>query len=95
MTKFRKYVAQIGCASVIAAGALLASTSSASAETACNRYGDCWHVDHRDHYPNTLGVRFYSDDWYRHHDWDHDRRLHWRANHDGRGYWRNGIWIQL
>ena len=74
-------------------GALLAFSGPASAYTVCNRDGDCWHTDHRNHYDRALGVRFYGDDWYRHH--DHDAHYRWHEHHDGRGYWRSGVWISL
>jgi hypothetical protein len=75
-----------------AAGALVALAMPASAYVACNREGDCWHTETRYAAP---GVRFeyHPDDWYFHQHWD-DRR-HWREYHDGRGYWRNGVWITL
>jgi hypothetical protein len=77
----------------IGAGALVALSGPASAYTVCNRAGDCWHTDTRDHYAPALGVHFYSDDWYSHH--QHDAHYRWHEHHDGRGYWRNGIWINL
>ena len=95
MTKFRKSVMQIGFASVMGLGAVLASATSALADTVCNRFGDCWHVDHREHYPRSLGVHFYSDAWHDRHDWDRERRRHWRENHDGRGFWRRGVWVEF
>lgn len=81
-------VAAIG----IAAGISLAT--SASAYVVCNREGDCWHSDARVRVP---GARFdyHPDDWYFHRHWDDDRDHHWREYHDGRGYWRGGVWIQL
>ncbi len=76
----------------IAAGALAVSAGGASAYVACNRDGDCWHTESRVHAP---GIRFdfHNDDWYFHQKWDDHR--HWRDHHDGRGYWRNGLWITL
>ena len=38
-------------------------------------------------------VTYHPDSWYWHRDWDHDHDYHWRGHHDGRGYWRNGVWI--
>jgi len=35
----------------------------------------------------------HPDDWYFHRHWDSDRDYHWRGYHEGRGYWRNGVWI--
>jgi hypothetical protein len=81
---------------VVGAGALTAMAAPASAYIACNRWGDCWHTDQRYERP---GIRFdyHPDDWYFHRHWgdgdrDHDRRR-WREYREGRGYWRNGVWI--
>ena len=54
------------------------------------RAGDCWHArDHYDYAPR-FGVVVHDDNW-RWRDRDHYR---WRE-HDGRGYWRNGIWLSF
>lgn len=75
-------------------GALLAAAAPASAYIVCNPDGDCWHTDRRVAVP---GVTFswHPDDWYFHRHWDNDDRYHWRGYHEGRGYWRGGVWIQL
>ena len=77
-----------------AVAALGAATNGASAYVTCNHEGDCWHSDAR---PRAPGVTFEShpDDWYFHRHWDSDREHHWREYHEGRGYWRNGVWITL
>jgi hypothetical protein len=86
----RKLALQGATAALLAAGALAATTNGASAYTVCNRFGECWHTERHYDYPARLGVRFYGDGWrwHRHH-------YNWRHHHDGRGYWRNGIWIQF
>ena len=75
-------------------GGLLATLAAApaSAYLACNRDGDCWHTESRYRAP---GVRFdyHPDDWYFHQRWD-DRR-HYREHHEGRGYYRSGVWVTL
>lgn len=81
-------------AALLGAGALAVTTTSASAEVVCNAAGDCWHV--RDHYtyPDNVGVVVHPDDWR----WDNppDATVHYRWHeHDGRGYWRDGVWIQF
>ena len=89
MTKLRKLITSGAVASLVAIGALAATSTAAEARTVCNRFGDCWHESDRYDYPATLGVRFYNDDWrLRHHN-----GYHWRDRHDGRGYWRSGVWI--
>ena len=92
-TKGSTYGAFMKLNLVLAASALalVATAGSASAYIACNA-GDCWHTDRRVHAP---GVTFdyHPDDWYFHQHWDADR--HFRDYHDGRGYYRNGVWITL
>ena len=74
-------------------GALVAAAAPASAYVACNA-GECWHTERRVTAP---GVHFdyHPDDWYFHQHWDADRDHHWREYHEGRGYWRDGVWITL
>jgi hypothetical protein len=36
---------------------------------------------------------FHPDDWYFHQHWDADR--HFRDYHEGRGYYKDGVWITL
>jgi len=81
-------VAAIG----LAAGISLATP--ASAYIVCNREGDCWHTDARVRAPGVI-LETHPDDWYFHRHWDEDRDHHWREYHEGRGYWRGGVWIQL
>lgn len=74
----------------ICTGALMLTAASASAEIACNREGDCWHIKERHAYKPEFGVVVHPDHWR----WEEKeaRRYRWRE-HEGRGYWRNGIWI--
>ena len=71
-------------------GAITATASAASADVACNRWGECWHVrDHYTHYPAHLGVVFHEEGW------RGDRRHHWRWRHDrddDHGYYFRGRW---
>ena len=77
-------------ATIIGAGALAATATTASAEIVCNREGECWHVrEHYDYQP-TIGLIVHDDNW-RWGDRDHYR---WHE-HDGRGYWKGGVWIQF
>lgn len=74
----------------LAIGALVALPTSASAYIACDRDGDhCWHTDVRYHYPQGH-YDWHPDDWYFHRHWDQNN---WHEYHEGRGYWRNGVWI--
>lgn len=71
---------------IAGAGALAALAAPASAYVACNRSGDCWHTNDRG-FHRGWGITVHDDSW----KWRGDR-YHWRE-HEGRGYWRNGVWI--
>lgn len=77
----------------LAAGFAVAA-GPASAYVACNKEGDCWHTDARVRVPGVT-FSFHPDDWYFHQHWDNDRDRHWRDYHEGRGYYRNGVWVTL
>jgi hypothetical protein len=77
----------------LAGAGVAAMAVPASAYIACNREGDCWHTESR-FAPPGVHFEFHPDDWYFHRHWG-DARYHWREYHDGRGYWRNGVWITL
>ena len=91
----KKLLLTTAAAGALGMGALAASTVTAGAYVVCDRDGDdCWHSDSRYHAP---GIRFdfHPDDWYFHRRWDADCDHHWHDYHEGRGYWRNGVWITL
>jgi hypothetical protein len=71
-------------------GAVAATASVASADVACNRWGECWHVrDHYTTYPATLGITFHEEGW------KGDATRHWRWRHDrddDHGYYSHGRW---
>jgi len=69
-------------------GLLALSAASASAEIAC-RGNVCWHVQGRYEYPPEARVIIHPNDWR----WDRHERHVWRE-HEGRGYWRDGRWIE-
>jgi hypothetical protein len=72
---------------MVGAGALAATAGSASAYIACNGRGDCWHTTERYAYRPAFGITVHDDGW----KW---RGGHYRwREHEGRGYWRNGVWI--
>ena len=77
--------------SALVTGAILAgvalSATAASADVACNRWGECWHVHDRMSYPGDLGVVWHPDNWHASH------RYHFRKDRDGHGYYRNGAWV--
>jgi hypothetical protein len=85
----RSFLATATVTALVGVGAMAATTTASEARTVCNDYGDCWHESSRYDYPSTLRVRFHNNRWHRHH---HDRNS-WRDNHEGRGYYRQGLWI--
>lgn len=78
----------------LAGAAALAFASPASAYIACNREGDCWHVENRYTQPG-MTFEYHPDDWYFHRSWRDNRweRNRYRDWREGRGYWRNGAWV--
>jgi hypothetical protein len=93
MMSLKQAISTTGLALLMGTGALVATAAPASAYVACNRDGgDCWHTDAR---PRAPGVQFdvHPDDWYFHQQWNGDR--HYRDYHEGRGYYKGGIWITL
>jgi hypothetical protein len=73
-----------------AACALALTATAASADIACNREGDCWHAKTRYEYRPEHGVTVHPDSW-AWADHEHDK-YRWRE-HEGRGYWLNGVWV--
>lgn len=89
-----KILTHAALAALLSVGGIAVTATSASAEVVCNELGDCWHV--RDHYtyPDNVGIVVHPDDW----KWDvapaPDATVHYRWHeHEGRGYWRDGVWI--
>jgi hypothetical protein len=83
-----KLLIQGALAGLLGAGAIVATATPASAYIVCNRYGDCWHVHERYTYRPTWGITVHNDNWR----WRDARHYRWRE-HDGRGYWRGGVWV--
>jgi hypothetical protein len=78
---------------VLAGGALALTAGIASADVACNSYGECWHVKERPAvtlYPPQIGIQFYGDDWRKAH--ERDEHYHWMKDRDDRGYYSHGEW---
>jgi hypothetical protein len=74
-----------GAACLLALGA-----TTASADIVCNAEGDCWHVKDKYVYRSEFGLTIHPDSW----KWGEHDRFRWRE-HEGRGYWRNGAWIEF
>ena len=89
----KKLLLTASTAALLGLGGLAASSVAANAYMACNHEGDCWHTESRVAVP---GVRFdyHPDDWYFHQKWDGGDR-HYRDYHEGRGYYKGGVWITL
>jgi hypothetical protein len=80
-------------AAVLGATCALALTATAaSADVACNREGECWHVSERHNYHPDFGVTVHPHDW-KWGDHEHDK-YRWRE-HEGRGYWHENRWIEF
>lgn len=90
MIKLKTAVSAAAITLLMGTGALVATTGAASARMICNNDGDCWHSDRSYSYPGA-GYSRHNDDWYFHQTWNDQR--HYREPHEGRGYYRSGVWI--
>ena len=87
-----KLVLQGLAAAIIGAAALAVTATSASAYIVCNSEdpSDCWHTHDRYDYQPSFRLSVHPDNWR----WEDRDRDHYRwREHDGRGYWRNGVWL--
>ncbi len=73
-----------------AACVLALTASAASAEIVCNREGECWHVKGRLDYHPDWGLVVHPDNW----KWESHEKYTWRE-HEGRGYWHGGKWLEF
>lgn len=88
MNKSSKTVA----AALLGLGALIATSTAASAAIACNGEGECWHVKRAYAYAPAYGVVVHPNGWR----WGPADHYRWREPpHGGRGYWRGGVWIRF
>jgi hypothetical protein len=78
----------------LAAGAMAITATIASADVACNGYGECWSTTQRyavTVYPPEIGIQFYDNDWRKAH--ERDEHYHWMKDRDDdRGYYSHGEW---
>lgn len=72
---------------IVGAAAVAAMAVPASAYVACNSRGDCWHTSERYDYRPGWHIRIHDDDWKL-----RGHHYRWRE-HEGRGYWRGGVWV--
>lgn len=94
MTISNKLMLNGALMALLGAGTMALTATPASAYVVCNRDGDCWHTESRAAYPGVT-FNYHPDDWYFHRNWDHDDHYHWRDYHEGRGYYRGGVWVTL
>jgi hypothetical protein len=71
----------------IGAGALAISALTATADMACSG-NVCWHVREHYTYPRESRVIIHRDNW------RPGPRVEIR-DHEGRGYWRGGAWVDF
>ena len=83
-----KAITKLAASALLSAAAIAITSTSASAWVACNREGECWHTHDRYAYRSEFGVVVHPDGWH----WRDREHYRWH-DHDGRGYWRHGIWI--
>ena len=73
-------------AAAVATGAVALIPAAASAAIACT--GDvCWHTHETYHYPHSARVVIHPDHWH------HGPKVVIRE-HEGRGYWHGGSWVE-
>ncbi len=91
MNRMKSVLASGALMGALAIGAVAATATTASADVACNRWGECWRVrDHYTNYPSNLGVMFHDDAW---RDSHRSGRWHWRRDRDDdHGYYSRGRW---
>jgi hypothetical protein len=75
-----------------AASALAVTATGASAYIVCNREGDCWHTKDKHPYKNEWGIVIHPDNW----KWEEKEKAKFRwREHEGRGYWNKGVWVEF
>jgi hypothetical protein len=91
MKNLNKTLAAGALMAAVAGGAIALSATSASADVACNRYGECWRVAQRyTTYPSNLGVTFHDDAW---REQNRHGKYRWRKDRtDDQGYYSRGHW---
>jgi hypothetical protein len=85
-----KSIAKLAAVAALSVAALGVSTIAASAKIVCNAEGECWHVRGNYNYHPEFGLTVHENNW----KWGGGDKYRWRE-HEGRGYWRNGVWIRF
>ena len=76
---------------LVGVSALALTATAASAAVVCNDEGDCWRVRGRPDYDAGLRLSIHPDNWR----WQRHERYRWREHRGDRGYWRNGVWVEI
>jgi hypothetical protein len=84
----RKTFNTTALATVLGVAALALTAANASAAIVCNDDGDCWHVKDKYAYPPAVHLTMHEDNW----KWGGQDHYKWNE-HEGRGYWKGGVWI--
>ena len=82
-----KLLSKTLASAAIGAGLLATSAMSASAAIVCSG-NVCWHTHEVHTYPPNAGIVVHDDNWH----WGPREKFVFRE-HEGRGYWRNGLWV--
>ena len=73
----------------IALASMTALAGAASADVVCSTTDNvCWHAHKHYDYKPEFGVVVHPDNWA----WSDTDHYSWKE-HDGRGYWRSGVWV--
>lgn len=83
-----KIVSKTAAVALLGLGTLVMAAGTASAAIVCNGQGYCWHVKEVYTYRPEWGVVVHPDNW----QWAQTEHYTWRE-HEGRGYWRSGVWV--
>jgi hypothetical protein len=91
MTKLKSALVKSAVIASMAASVVVATATAASADVACNRFGECWRVQSRyTNYPPALRVTFHDDGWRATHS---TSRWQWRDDRpDDHGYYDHNTW---
>jgi hypothetical protein len=84
----KKALVAAAFAALLTAGTVALTATTASADVVCNNEGDCWHTHEHYAYPPGVTIQIHPDNW----KWGDKDKFAFRE-HDGRGYWRGGVWI--
>ncbi len=85
-----KSIAKFAAVAALSVAALGVSKIGASAKIVYNAEGECWHVRGAYAYRPEFGLTVHENGW----KWGAGDKYRWRE-HEGRGYWRNGVWVRF